>query len=1292
MITHQKLVDMIEDASANQDATQLHEILNTYFRMDDMPSPLRPFAPPIHFDEDEVEGVQADRAAEGLALANRTAEAIRKIHFEEKVVGGQGRLRIIAQGDSWFQYPLRRRDIVDHLGRQNAILSLSGGSGTLEEMLARKDYLGAIRAHKPDVFLMSAGGNDLISRDVLRTTLRPFEDGASAEDLIDEGGLADRMRVVIDRVQDIVSEALDADETVVACAHGYDHPWPRTDGPWLGTPLMDLGIPLDVGRDVLAHIIDRFNDGLHRLESEFGERFRHVDLRGHVDRGAVSWFDELHPMDDGYARAAACFESVLNELVTDPVLDSSSKDGETQEETPEEPARPAAGPLSFSATHSSSTPISAETESASTVSLANDTDSLQTEATTMASGIARASGLAAGSDDTGERPARRPLKSFSMAEPVQASEESGAAALASDQSLDSGQADEIPSLNVPSLKAGPLDEETGSTEDDDTGNEPIVEAKAPEPVAEKSPPPLEAPEPSPARMSFVDTLPPLRSEPDQVKEPVQQERPDDALSDGNPNGASPMTEADLPPHMAVRERVQAAREQSMKALRDHLRDRAEEQPAPAPDALDELLTELHAPDTEERLETRMRLAPFGDAHYVERILGESETYPFSYLEKGRRTGDAVARINMTAPDGTVIGHGTGFLVAPGLLLTNRHVLGGLQDAAQSHVLLDYDLDEFGLPKPTHCFAFTDRMFLSSDDLDYTFVSVAAESQGGLRISDFGWIPLIRPSGKALKHERVSIIYHPRGDYKKVGLRQSLVIGVHDSHIYYTSNTEQECAGAPVLNDHWQVVCLHQRAIPDPEQPERTRAHQGLRISAIFEDLERRQAQGDADASQILDLISIRHSDTTRAFHQRQLPGPMPRHAETAGPRRSQDRQSTTARRRMEDGHAGDPDPEPGDVCNLSEITLDAAEADTAEMIGVDLNTPGVASLEDRLRRYRECDVDWVGNHRNHPDTWHLPPTSQDVEFDLRPEVLEAIGRASHFEPPIGGHGKLLFALRGAMLAHGEDEVEDQEVIRLKSVRPNHHQFRCVVGVYDTQTKQLSAYRGSTVPNAWGVIGYYDFRNCEGDTVLAGLLPAGCYEFSVGTHFARRLGPIPGVLRLGSGPATEDASWITILRTENDVTYGNGDIWDECRPMTNILPAFGSRQFASLGAITLVGSQTPAGAATKQWSHFRAKAGFDTAAEGTRYDLILVTGMEAAATAAALDGKAGEEVDLRCLRHGSKGEPVRRLQRALRYTDHGDFDAGTKRDLAVYQREQLGYATGTMTPAMADLLGLEIFAP
>ena len=335
------------------------------------------------------------------------------------------------------------------------------------------------------------------------------------------------------------------------------------------------------------------------------------------------------------------------------------------------------------------------------------------------------------------------------------------------------------------------------------------------------------------------------------------------------------------------------------------------------------------------------------------------------------------------------------------------------------------------------------------------------------------------------------------------------------------------------------------------------------------------------------------------------------------------------------------------------------------------------------------DAQWPTDPANAPDTWHLPPEFQNADFKLTGNVIEALVAAGHFEPDTSTNGRFVLSLRGCAIADGSDSMVDVKTANLKAVKPDHENFRCLIGCYDMNTRLISLYIASTVPRRTGMLKFYNKINFHSSGRNCNMLPTGCYEYCVGTH-GGSAGPVSYVLRLGDGPTRESAGEATVLRTVNDLTYGTKDMWDNTRPADNIHPAFLATSFSSLGCLTLRGSQTPGSShstAIGEWKAFRQKVGFNGANHGRRFDNLMVTGHEAAAIAAAV--QAGSSMTgLECLRQGSRGIRVKLLQTQLGLSDDGVFGSGTCQALVTLQQQKLGFATGTWSASMAKMLNLE----
>ncbi len=80
----------------------------------------------------------------------------KKTHPENKIV--------LVEGDSWFEYPLFLHDVTDNLVDQSnlAVYSLAAGGDWVANMIAGSEYQKEYLKLKPDIFILSGGGNDIV--------------------------------------------------------------------------------------------------------------------------------------------------------------------------------------------------------------------------------------------------------------------------------------------------------------------------------------------------------------------------------------------------------------------------------------------------------------------------------------------------------------------------------------------------------------------------------------------------------------------------------------------------------------------------------------------------------------------------------------------------------------------------------------------------------------------------------------------------------------------------------------------------------------------------------------------------------------------------------------------------------------------------------------------------------------------------------------------------------------------------------------------------------------------------
>lgn len=642
----------------------LEALLKLQTQFTDNGEPALPFEPPVRLQT--APGDPELEADVGIAAANGLSRAIRDIRYRRKRRSGYSGPIIVSEGDSWFQFPVFLDDIIDNLAERYAVRSLGAAGDTLTNMLSDAEYREAIEAEGADFFLFSASGNDVLGGGNLAELLNPYEPHMELADIVRADRLSDTLSRIEQGFETIIRDAIALNPSIRVLFHGYDRPVPRRNGRWLGRPMSERGIPPFLQADVTGYLIDRLNERLALLETRFRASAHHVDCRGRVGSTMQSWYDELHPRNPGYSRAADLFEGQIEALRREPVHVSK-----------------------------------------------------------------RAAVVT--SPDMKER------------------------ATSLDEMLASAEADDYAAV----------------------AHEAVIEARD--------------------------------------------------FGTGTYSSGTMGT----------------ARGTHMSALdREILEDYRS------------LLQEQSDQDDDKRLRARRQMVPEDDENAFERILGQSNLFPINYLSRGAAKARAVAKIQLFYRGAIPAGSGSGFLVAPGLLLTNNHVIATREAARTAKAVFDHQQDDQFEYMPTKTFEITDNIFFTSDrkQLDFTFVSVRSVNDRGDHLADFGHFTLIEESGKAVKNEPVSIVQHPLGQQKSIALRDSRIIGVKGDFIYYSTDTEPGSSGSPVLNDQWLPVALHHRSVPHPEIKDKWIANRGIRISRIFATLYDAVQSGDADARRILELL------------------------------------------------------------------------------------------------------------------------------------------------------------------------------------------------------------------------------------------------------------------------------------------------------------------------------------------------------------------------------------------------------------------------------------------------------
>lgn len=271
------------------------------------------------------------------------------------------RMRVLAQGDSWFAFPLPviggPRNLVEAIDTRRAAVAvnLSIVGDTAENMAQGERFAqlravlvggGGEEAIAVAAILLSAGGNDLIDRiaELVGNVTRGMKAAARTEAHrrvlleVTSGAATAIYDDVVSNVAKLVA-ARDGGPSSAApvILHGYAHVTPRDApalrfpikfGPWIWKRLSPLGYTQAEQQEIAARVIDEFNRRLAALHDE-AKGVHVLDLRPLQARGGPlpvadpAWLEPTPYWHDEIHLNAAGWECVAGALY-DPLLDRLS--------------------------------------------------------------------------------------------------------------------------------------------------------------------------------------------------------------------------------------------------------------------------------------------------------------------------------------------------------------------------------------------------------------------------------------------------------------------------------------------------------------------------------------------------------------------------------------------------------------------------------------------------------------------------------------------------------------------------------------------------------------------------------------------------------------------------------------------------------------------------------------------------------------------------------------------------------------------------------------------------------
>lgn len=246
---------------------------------------------------------------------------------------------LLAEGDSWFDYPLN--DVLSlledkhgydvesaaHMG--DSVEQMAYASGQLEDFLRHIEKV-LRRGVVPRAIVLSGGGNDLAGPEFAMMLNHALSSIAGLSESVLRGVIDERLRKAYEVILHSVTLACESriGRRLPIIVHGYDYPVPDgrgfggifgfLPGPWLEPAFRVKGFArLEDRRPIMVVLIDRFNKMLAEVTALPGfEHVHHLDLRRTLVSAnyKTDWANELHPTAKGFDAVAKKFAAVIAAL------------------------------------------------------------------------------------------------------------------------------------------------------------------------------------------------------------------------------------------------------------------------------------------------------------------------------------------------------------------------------------------------------------------------------------------------------------------------------------------------------------------------------------------------------------------------------------------------------------------------------------------------------------------------------------------------------------------------------------------------------------------------------------------------------------------------------------------------------------------------------------------------------------------------------------------------------------------------------------------------------------------
>ncbi|MDC5818992.1 peptidase C14 [Vibrio europaeus] len=236
------------------------------------------------------------------------------------------KIRILAEGDSWFNYPRRYfifgkdANVIDHLADRNNLLIYNTSSNGDEaiDMISGDEKLSLLKrlSHNEfDLLLFSGGGNDIVGRYDFGFFIREKQPGMDWQQCILEHRVEMKLKQIENAYRVLCELTMEYSKNpdIKIVTHTYDFVQPNPTGfelfdiipvgkSWV-YPYLKAKKITDANEQerIINHLLTRFKQRLIEVANDY-EVLTVVDTQGLLN--SDQWRNEIHPTSEGFGVVA----------------------------------------------------------------------------------------------------------------------------------------------------------------------------------------------------------------------------------------------------------------------------------------------------------------------------------------------------------------------------------------------------------------------------------------------------------------------------------------------------------------------------------------------------------------------------------------------------------------------------------------------------------------------------------------------------------------------------------------------------------------------------------------------------------------------------------------------------------------------------------------------------------------------------------------------------------------------------------------------------------------------------